>query len=179
MQEKDIFSGIAALITDKPKYEFTIPIAHPKASSRYVLDWIKRVPVQPVETERHFVIHPCKVGNMYRIAGAAVGLPAEIRSGGLVETMLPVLNEHLGTIVYIIAAAIQNDRNEPSRDLIEFIEDNFDNIDLFRAFNNSMDGMELQSFMNSIVLARGTVTVLNPKANPVDGSELIASHKAA
>lgn len=184
MEEREIFSGIAALITDKPKYEFTIKIANPKTPvrpKRTFLDWIRRKPLPPlppVETERHFVINPCKVGNMYRAAGAAIGLPEEIREGGLAETMIPELDKHLGTIVYIVAAAIQNNRNEPSRELLDFIEENFDNIDLFTAFANSIDGLELQSFMNSIVLARGTTTVLKPKANPVDGSELIASHTA-
>ncbi len=110
---------------------------------------------------------------MYRVAGNAVLLVDKMYEDH--ADNFQFVNDNLPLITYIVAAAIQNNHLEPEPELIEFIENNVDGEDLYTmllaAFNNSC----MKDFSNSIVLMRGTVTILTPKASPKDGSELIAS----
>ncbi|MBB6109711.1 hypothetical protein SAMN05421821_105129 [Mucilaginibacter lappiensis] len=182
MQDKEIYQGVVNTFTEKPKYTITIPISwRPEVEpvppvKRSLFERLFRgKPVQiepePIPTEETFTIYPCKVANMWRVAGAATELPDEIKNGELAEVVLPLINDHLETIVYIVAAGIQNNHEEPSADLIKFIERNFDNQDLHTVLHYVLENVYMQSFLNSIVLAKGTVKILKPKTSPTDGSE--------
>lgn len=179
MQEKEILQGIADTITGKP-FTITIPIiCKPEQPKRTLLERLLRKPLPPEPPkERVITISPCVVANMYRVAGRACSLPEEIISGSLTEAVLPLIPVHLPNIVYIVAAGIQNDHLEPDPELITFIERNFEQDQLFECMYEAIEGLKLQSFLNSIVLAKGTVKILQPETSPNDGSELIASHTA-
>ena len=187
MEEKEVFNGIAGTLTDRP-FTFTVPVRWipdplPPAKKRPLIDRILRRKVQvdtpvEVEKERTFTIYPSVVANMYRIAGRAALLPKEIMSGILSESVLPLIPVCMPDMIYIIASAIQNNHLEPDQELITFIERNFNQNQIFEALYESIEGIGLQTFLNSIVLARGTVSILKPKTSPEDGSELIASHTA-
>jgi hypothetical protein len=181
MEEKEVYQGTVNAFTEKPKFTLTIPVtwrpepaavALPKQSlwDRLTSKQVKSDTEQLPDTET-FVIKPCKVVNMARLAGAAVALPDQLKEGTLAEIAMPLVKEHLPTIVYIVAAGIQNDHNEPEPELITFIERNFDNDDLYAALYPVLENSGMQSFLNSIVLAKGTVSLLKPKASPTDGSE--------
>lgn len=176
MQDKEILSGVADAFTDKKLGDITIRVAEliePTQPEYTWWDWMRRkpkpAPVLP-ELQRTFTIYRPRVGNMYRIAGRAVLLPQEIRSGEIRAVGLELMNAHLKDIVYIVASGIQNNRHEPTTELITFIEDNFDNTDLLGALIMIIDTDEIQSFFSSIDLVRD-VTILTPQSNPLDGSE--------
>ena len=173
MKDNKVLSDIASTLTGKPRAEVTIPIA-PRPVPRwkkYCYRLLrKRIP-QTSQKHRKFLIYPCKVGNMYRIAGRAALLPEEMRDGTLSAAILPLINLHLKDMVYIIAAGIQNNHQEPEPDLMEFIEENFDAEDLYQTLFPVLENMGMQSFLNSIVLAKGTVNILRPVTSPADGSE--------
>lgn len=185
MQENQIISAIADVLSEKPRYEFTVPIREPKITvrpKRTLWNWIMRKPVAvspPVELTRTFTVYPPVVNNMYRIAGRAANLPQEVVKGTVAEIILPLIYAHKDDIIYIIAAGIQNTKREPDAELMEFIGDNFDAEDLFNCLQAVLGGEWMQHFFNSIALAKGTVKILTPKASPLDGSESIASHTAA
>jgi len=170
LTEDNIISGAGEAMAGKDPFKITIPIAEPKRS---FWKWIIR---KPVEKERTFMFSPCKVGNMFRIAAKAVTLPKEIIQGQQSEVLLPLFAEHLNTIIYIVAAAVQNNKYEPKKELIQFIHDNMDHEDLYTCMLYSLDNVGLDSFLSTIALAKGTIQVLKPKVSPLDGSELIASH---
>jgi hypothetical protein len=176
MNEDEIYSGVADILTDKP-YTLRIPIRwapEPKPVKRSLLDRLLRraLPAEHPETIRTFEIFPCVVANMYRIAGRAVLLPKEILgSSELTESVLPLIPEHLPNMVYIIASAIQNNHLEPAPELLVFIERNFTQVQISNALYASIEGLGLQDFLNSIVLAKGSVSILKPKTSPVDGRE--------
>lgn len=183
LQEQNIYPAVTATLNEKPKYEITIPLTVlPEPPKRTILDRIMRKPVPEPETERTFVIYPCKVCNMYRVAGVAARLPSELKGGTYSEVYLPLIHAHLKDVVYVVAAGIQNNREEPAPDLIRFIEDNFDAIDLFNTLQPVLENVNMEAFFNTIVLMKGAVDILRPKkekTSPKDGSELIASHTAA
>lgn len=181
MEERDIYSGVAATLTEKPVYKFSVAVDWQMPLSRWsVVDWVmkKLGKVRP-EVDRQFEIKPCKVGNFHRVAGRAVLLPDQFFSGDDMDAaIIPLLTEYRNDLTYIIASAIQNNCEEPGRLLVKFIQKNFDNIDIYHGLKASLDGLEMQSFLNSIVLVKGTETILKPRTSPKDGSELIASHTA-
>lgn len=182
MKDNQIIQAVVDALTGKVIYEFTIrvnyiePISQPKRS---FLDKILRrpAPTDPEpERERLFQIRPCVVTNQYRISAKALSLPVDLFEEQ--EKMLAYVPEHLPTMVYIIAAAVQNNHLEPDLDLITFFERNLDNLDIADLLVASLQGTNMQSFLTSIVLMNGMAKILEPKSSPLDGSGLIASHTA-
>lgn len=182
MKDNQIIQAVVDTLTGKVIYEFTIRVNHIEPvvpTKQSFLDRVLRrpAPTDPEpETERSFQIRPCIVANQYRISAKALSLPVDLF--GEQEKMLAYVPEHLPTMVYIIAAAIQNNHLEPDPALITFFERNLDNLDVVELLVASLQGTNMQSFLTSIVLMNGTAKILEPKSSPLDGSGLIASHIA-
>ena len=181
-QELEALSNIGKVLADDP-YTFTVSVkwqpAPPatKPAKQILLDKIlnRKSPaddrINEPEQERTFKVYPCVVGNMYRIASRAATLPGEILNGQAATILLPLIPDHLPTMIYIIAAAIQNNHLEPDVALIQFIERNFTQDDVFEALYASLEGMGLNVFYNSIALVKGTVKIIQPEASPIVGRE--------
>lgn len=162
-----IISAAVDTLTNKMVYSFTLVNKTPEKVKRTFWERLMRKPVKEVELSRSFNIYPCVVVNQYRIAAKAQSLPLELFEEQ--SLMLSLVPEHLPTIVYIIAAAIQNNKHEPEKSLITYIEDNIDNEEILDVLSASLQQANMQSFMNSIVLMNGVAKVL--KTSPIDGSE--------
>ena len=153
---------------EKSKFTITIPIKWRPEVKRSLFERIFKKKPPQLSAQETFTISPCVCANQQRIAIAAMTLPNEVFVGGMPETVLPIIADHNGTIVYIIAAGIQNNHEEPSADLITFIERNFDNEDLFTFLFPVIESLYMQEFLNSIVLMRGTSNILKPKPAPTE-----------
>lgn len=169
MIENDLISSAVDALTGKMIYSFTLRNKLPENSKHTIWDWLMRRPMAETVLERKFDIYPAVVANQYRIAAKALSLPKDLFDDATM--MLAYVPDHLPTMVYIIASAIQNTYEEPEAELIEYIERNADNIDIAQALGASLQATNMQSFSISIVLMNGTATFLKPKASPLDGSE--------
>ena len=189
MTDNQIITAAVDALTGKTIYEFDLVnrtykfIPTPPDPKRTVLDKVffrpiikAEVPTQ-MEKSRHFVIKPTVVANQYRIASKSLSLPVDLFEDQ--SKMLAYVPEHLPTMIYIIAAAITNTRDEPNSELITYLEDNMDNIDVLQVLAASLQSANMQSFLISITLMNGLAKILQVSVNPLDGSELIASHTAA
>jgi hypothetical protein len=169
-EERKIISAAIDTLTGKVLFTLRVPIRWTPKKKWW--DFRKK----KVETERVYQIWPSVVCNQIRIIGKALSLPAEIYE----ETtqMFPIFAEHQRTMLYIVAAAIQNNHLEPDPELILFLERNVEGQDLLDAMMASLQQLNMQAFFDSIVLMNGTVKIVSPKekTSPLDGSELIASH---
>lgn len=182
MEDKFILKSITDTLTGKKVHQFTVPIRVPEpvVPVRYTI-WDRLlcrqrpIEVQP-ETSRTFEIWPCIVRNMYRVAGNAALLVDSLHDDH--SENIKLVNENMPIVAYIVASAIQNNKFEPAPELVEFLEDNMDADDMYKALQAAFDNAGMQSFSNSIVLMKGTETILKTKTSPNDGSELIASHTA-
>jgi len=169
--QQNISEAVESLIGKKP-FKLIIPIISPDPlPKRSLLDKILRKPLREVENQREIVITSCVVGNMFRIANRALLLPTEIYGEATFDTIIPIIKDHIADVTYIVACSIQNNEHEPDENLIRFINNNFIVDNLYDCFFQALDHMGMQSFLNSIVLARGTVQILNPSASPLDGRE--------
>ena len=186
MEDNQIIQSVVDVLTGKMTYQFTVPIRliepvvqpEPIMPSKQSL-WDRLTgkekpaviypPIVHAETERSFTIYQSVVINQYRIAGKALSLPTDLYEDEV--KMLSYVPEHLPTMCYIIAAAIQNNYKDPDPELIRFLEYNLDNIDVLQILAASMQAANMQAFLTSIVLMNGMATILNPKTSPQDGSE--------
>lgn len=185
MQEKQIFTGVVDALLERERFRIVVPGREINAADRE--EPIKRtfwdkvlfrkqkyrtVPGEiTVIPEQTLIINPCWAGTMYRIADRSQYLSDEIKGVRLSDVGLNLILENLHHLIYIIAAAIENRKEEPAEELQDLIRWNIEVPTIFAAYRAVIDDEEMQSFLNSIVLARGTVKILNPETNPKDGSE--------
>lgn len=174
MNDTQIVQGVVDALTSKLLYEFKVKVKHVEPviqPKRSLWDRISRKPVERIqpETERSFKIWPCVAINQYRIAGKALSLPDELFDDD--TKTLSLVPEHLPTIIYIIAAAVQNNYLEPDPELITFFERNLDNPDIVQILAASLQAANMQDFSTSIVLMNGMATIVKPKTSPQDGRE--------
>lgn len=154
MTPNQIITSAVDALTGKPLFKFTLQT---KVLPKYdFIDWWLRKP-RP-QAQREFEIHPCVVGNQYRIAAKALTLPQELFEEA--SDALSMVPEHLPTMVYIIASAITNSHLEPPASLIQYLERNMDNLDILEALGASLQATNMQSFSTSIVLMRGMKKIL-------------------
>ena len=173
MEENQILKTVVDTLTGKKIHTLTVPVKwRPK------LPWYKRlIGMRDKYTQDYqtFEIWPCVVNNQYRIAGNAAMLTDGLHQTHSDNIKFIIQNQPI--VVYIVAAAIQNNHLEPEQGLIDFIGNNFDKDDLYTALRASFDNLGMEAFSNSIVLLKGTVKILMPEeTSPKEGSELIASH---
>ena len=173
MTDNQIITAAVDALTGKTIYEFDVVNLNP--SKRTLLDKLLRKPLAP--QSRHFVIKPTVVGVQERIAASALSLPTDLFEDQ--SKMLAYVPEHLPTMIYIIACAIENREEEPDSELLHYLKWNLDNPDVLQILAASLQSANMQSFLISITLMNGLAKILTVSVNPLDGSELIASHTAA
>jgi len=175
MEDKEILKAVANTITDAPLHTMVVPVRVPVLHRHTLWDRILRKPSPIPETQRTITFYPSVVANQYRIAGEASLLPDEIYQDGSMN--IPLIKEHLPRIIYMIAAAIQNNHLEPDPELITFLEQNLTGSQMREALVASFQTLNMEAFTDTIILMKGTVKILMPtEVSPKDGSELIASH---
>lgn len=186
--EDKIISASVDTFLEKAKYTLTVPLLEPITHYKEQIpiykeqNWFERLTRKPkevieqdpeidwIETERSFTIYPCKAANMARIARTALTLPLEIEGYYKSDTILPLIDQHLDTVLYVVAAGIQNNQHEPDPQLIEFLRINCDAIDLLHAAYYVMENVNMESFSNTTVLIRGAISIIK-KTGPIDRSE--------
>lgn len=161
-QDKNTLKKVAEAITEKP---ITITVdVKPKNKLQALL--IKHG-FKP--SKRIFDIKPQRVVNIYRIAGRAV----KIDTGMLFQTedrigsMIDVIHRHGEDIFYIVAAAIQNDHNEPSEKMIDIVKNEFEMNDILEVLKVAVSNYNITAFFSSIALIVGVDALnTNEKTSP-------------
>lgn len=153
----DVLTKVAEVISEKPvSISFSV-----KPKNKFEA-WLMRRNFKP--SKRFYEIKPQRVGNIYRIAGRAVKLNVAgiFNNTDTVGTIMRVMAEHGEDLFYIVAAAIQNDHNEPSPSLIETIKNEFEMEDMLKVLKVAIGNYNISDFMTSIALITG-IDALNVK----------------
>jgi hypothetical protein len=148
---------VGEAFSDKPK-AVTITIRP--------LNWKERLlmKIGLMERQRVFKIYPILVGNRKRVsANASFVLPADLFTDGLLDIgkAWPVIQERTDDLIYVVATCIQNNREEPSKHLIDFLTW-IDDVQFYNILDKSLSMVGVQSFIKSIILMKGS-SVLNVK----------------
>lgn len=148
LNEKEILQSVADTITDKG----TVIEIDVKAQNR-LERFLMKIGWAP--TKRTFHLKPLVVGNMYRIAGKTLNIPDDLFSGGLIQGLMQGIGHHTKDLAYIVATGIQNNKKEPTKALIEFVEYNCTMEDIYTILNAVLNKMDVENFLNSIALIKG------------------------
>lgn len=167
-REDQIKAKASKIFADEPK-TIDIPI-EPR-------NWIEKLLIK-YKIKKGFVSYPIRkilYGNRERIASRAVNFPDDIiTSGNVLEALFKASLEINDDLLYIAAVAVQNDRYEPSKALLDQLKWVDDSV-FADILDKSLSMFDLQSFMKSIVLIKGTVlTSEKRKTSLQDTREMIA-----
>ncbi|MCS4164467.1 hypothetical protein [Sphingobacterium sp. BIGb0116] len=118
-----------------------------------------------------------RVGNRERIAVRLFDFPDQIMNNTvLIKRVFELTKERHQDMIYCAAVALQNDRNEPSKELIDAInwvsEETFQYI-----FEKALGQLDIENFLKSIVMLTGTASLIkaeNQQASLSDSGGIIA-----
>lgn len=149
----ETLSKTGDVLTQKPvKIEITVK---PK---NFLMRFFIRIKI--VSNIHVFELKPIVVGNMFRIASKVVQVPDDLLDKSVLHVLMNGVYDHLDKVIYIVACALQNDRNEPKESLLDLIRNEFTAKDLANVLQAVMLQMNAEDFINSIVLIKG-LNVLN------------------
>ncbi|WP_090632206.1 hypothetical protein [Parapedobacter indicus] len=146
----EILSKAAQVFADESLGVIEVPITPRNVLHRLLM----KIGIKP--RSLNYQMRKISVGNRYRIASRAVKLPAGIiQPGNVVKSFMEASAVFTDDLIYITAVALQNDRHEPSPQLLDALrwmddEKCADILDLV------LSKMDIQAFMKSIALVVGT-----------------------
>lgn len=151
MNEKETLSEVVDSLTDKPD-SITVRIK-PK---NILHKWLISKGYLP--KEKDYLLTRLVVGNAYRVAKAVLGIPEAAVIIGSEKTtgmLYSLLVNHLDKVIYVVAVAVTNTKEEPSQKLLDEIRWQFTDDELVGACVFILKRMNIQNFLNSIILIRG------------------------
>ncbi|WP_256013108.1 hypothetical protein [Desertivirga xinjiangensis] len=162
MEEKNVLSNASGILTDSAsdRLEFTI---EPKTFLDKLLVKLRLKKKQIMSYE----LRPILVGNRYKIACKALNIPSSILESGIMTAIMKGSHDHTDDFIYIAAVAIQNDRNEPSKELLEELRW-VDDKTLAVLLDKALSTIDVQAFMKSIILILGAEILSQKKVSPTD-----------
>jgi hypothetical protein len=119
-----------------------------------------------------FEISPILVGNRFRVSTVALKISNDIFTDGKVDVnkCWEAIRLHTDDYLYVVAVCIQNNKNEPSKALIEYLRWLPDN-QFFRLLNTSLSMAGLPSFMSSTLLIKGSNVLTAPEKDAIPAKE--------
>ncbi|WP_026463487.1 hypothetical protein [Adhaeribacter aquaticus] len=168
MEDKEVLKQVVDNLVDTPDV-LTVSVK-PRNRWQELLMKYKLLPAK-----REYKIYRLKVGNAYRVSKAVLEIPSDIvnLNERSLKDMHTLLINHIDTIIYVVAVALQNSREEPSKALLNRIRWDFNDQELLSVLVYVIQKLDLTTFTNSIALARGA-DILSLKASPAENAEIIA-----
>lgn len=107
-----------------------------------------------------YTLRKIKVGNRERIGLSGLNISDDLNDGTpLIVKILELSAKNTQDLIYCAAVALQNDKNEPSKELIEalkWVDDEF----LANILEMSISEIDIENFLKSIVLIKGTKSLM-------------------
>lgn len=167
MREEEVLSKAAETFVNTPKV-IEIPIEPKNKLDKVLMNWGLKSKVVK------YPIRKILVGNRFRIASKAVKMPLDIfKSKDVIQTVMDASFEINDDLIYVCAVAIQNNRHEPSKTLLNQLRWVNDSV-FADILDQSLSMIDVQSFIKSIVLVKGTDILTERKTSLQDTREIIA-----
>lgn len=132
--------------------------------------------VKKKELTRSFSISPMTLGTMYRVSRELLSLEMPATDKNEIMTMsLSLIAEHSERMALIVALAVNNSRQDPPEELINFFIDNLTARELQKIIGIVIAQIDTVNFLTSIISARG-LNILS-KMNPTDEGSTLAPGK--
>ena len=147
-------------------YQVTIPITWKPLFSRLIF---------PKETSRTFTIGISKISTLRVISALAKGLPDKLVGETTTELALKDSYKNQGIVLEIVGASIQNNGKRASARLVKFLERNLNPEMLKKMVAISIRQLRLEAFLNSLILIKGTASILQIPDDVEPGKQVLAS----
>ncbi|TDQ79587.1 hypothetical protein [Sphingobacterium yanglingense] len=107
-----------------------------------------------------YTLRRIRVGNRERIAQKGLNIPDEINDGTpLLTKIFELSTSNNADLIYCAAVALQNDRNEPTEELLDTLKWVDDDL-LYSILERGLSEIDIQNFLKSIVLMKGTNSLM-------------------
>lgn len=118
------------------------------------------------ERKKTFVISPLTLATMARISDLIRGIDIDpLRSGNMLPGIYQIVHGHAKTCAEVVALAITNSKERPTRELIEFLYTNLTAKELSAITEYVVQSLDLSNFTNTIILLHG-INILEEKVTP-------------
>jgi len=155
MKEKIQSTVKAFLDVEEP---ILIPI-HPK--NRWHA-FLQRIGI--AKKELCYTLKKIRVGNREKIGLRSENIPNDLNDGkSLINKILELSAKNTSDFIYCAAVALQNDKNEPSEELLDalkWVDDDF----LYQILEKSISQIDVENFLKSIVLIKGTTSLMKTES---------------
>lgn len=156
MEEKKVLSDVADTILDKP-VTFSVDIINKTWFDKLLIK------LKLKKSKRDFQITGSTLGTMIKISKELLKIELSgIDIKNILEVNYSLINKHGYSMATIIAYAIQNNKNDPPKKLIDFLVNNLTSFELKNLFDVVLMKMDILNFLHTIIAAKG-MTVMNPK----------------
>lgn len=111
-----------------------------------------------------YTLRKIRVGNRERIAIRMDNLPVQLNDGTpFLKKIFSLSKEYTGDFIYCAAVALQNDVNEPKKELLDALKWANDDL-LFSILQRGFEEIDAGNFLNSIVLISGTESLMKTES---------------
>ncbi|AMR32385.1 hypothetical protein A0256_13615 [Mucilaginibacter sp. PAMC 26640] len=143
---------------------YTFSITRPTTTLKRLLN------IGPKEITSNFLIESQVLASCMLIAKKAEELPISILQGAAGEVLIPLYEEHLPKLIWIVAAAITNRGQQPSSKLVALLTKHLTTDQILEGCFEAFEAMNMQAFYDGIAVFKGPLTVLNPVDLPENNS---------
>lgn len=125
-------------------------------------NWLHKV-LQKVglkKKELIFTLRKMRNGNRERISPRLLDFPEFVRDDTyILKKVFELTIEQQANLNYVVAVALQNDRNEPSKELLDAVKW-IDDEQFAYILERSIGSIDIENFLKSIILISGTAKLI-------------------
>lgn len=153
MEEKDIKKKAIKTLIDSSE-EITIPLL----PRNWFDSFLQKIRLKKKELK--FNLRKIRVGNRERIAAKLFDFPEFERDQTYIyKRVFQLTVDHQETMNYVVAVALQNDRNEPSKQLLDAVKWIDDKLFAY-ILEQAISSVDVENFLSSIVVISGTAKLM-------------------
>uniref|UniRef100_A0A6M3LBY7 Uncharacterized protein n=1 Tax=viral metagenome TaxID=1070528 RepID=A0A6M3LBY7_9ZZZZ len=134
-----------------------------------------------LKDRKRFVIYPITLGTLFKIAqvlgdlGEKIDLKPDLKDSDFITMGIENIVKHTDKMVKVVAYAILNKNQEPSRGLIKFLEKNLTASEILRLLTLVVQQMDIQDFLACMV-SLGQMNLATPKKRTGGRSSEVSSN---
>ncbi|MFC3353700.1 hypothetical protein [Sphingobacterium zeae] len=107
-----------------------------------------------------FTLRKMRTGNRERIAPKLYEFPEFVRDETyILKKVFELTVDQQASLNYVVAVALQNDRNEPTKDLLDAVKW-LDDEQFSYILEKSIGSIDIENFLKSIILISGTAKLI-------------------
>lgn len=106
--------------------------------------------------KRVFTLHPITMGSLIRISKLLTTIDVSVYDmKNILDSNYRAIEQYGGTLAEIVAIALTNTKQQPGKNMVRFVMNNFTSKEMLHVLGLVLKQMDLTSFMSSIISVKG------------------------